>query len=67
MEGYISIEKYEQVKAKLAAFQKQWTQEIELLKFQLTELKRLVFGTKSERYIPAQPAQQLSMFEVAPT
>jgi len=37
--------------------------EVEILKHQLAELKRIIFGTKSERYIAPDPAQ-LTLFEV---
>jgi transposase len=37
--------------------------EIELLKFQLAELKRLIFGAKSERYISPDP-NQLNLFDI---
>ena len=35
--------------------------EIESLKAELAELKRLVFGSKSERFVPAVPDEQLSL------
>lgn len=37
--------------------------EVEILKHQLAELKRLIYGAKSERYIAPDPAQ-LTLFEV---
>jgi transposase len=36
---------------------------IELLKHQLAELQRIIFGAKSERYIPS-PANQTTLFEL---
>lgn len=62
MKGYVSIEKHEKLQAESAAYRKESTQQIELLKFQLAELKRMIFGAKSERYIPESPSEQLSMF-----
>jgi len=62
MKGYVSIEKHEKLQAESAAYRKESTQQIELLKFQLAELKRMIFGAKSERYIPESPPEQLSMF-----
>lgn len=48
----------------LSQFQKQ-QQEIEYLKFQLDEMKRMIFGSKSERFIPTDTeATQLNMFDV---
>lgn len=51
MKGYIEIEKYAALEA-----------QVESLKFQLEQLKRLVYGAKSERYIPGSPDEQLSLF-----
>ena len=51
MEGYIEIEKYEALQAKF-----------ELLSFQMEQLKRLVYGAKSERFIGAQSPEQLMLF-----
>lgn len=62
MKGYVSIEKHEKLQAESAAYRKESTQQIELLKFQLAELKRMIFGAKSERYIPEQAPEQLSIF-----
>lgn len=39
-------------------------EEVVYLKFQLSELKRLIFGTKSERHITPDP-NQLSLFQIA--
>ncbi len=58
MKGYIEIEKY----AVLEAQNKALTEQLASFKFQLEQLKRLVFGAKSERYIPDSPAEQLSLF-----
>ena len=51
MEGYIEIEKYVILEVQNKALKEQ----VESLKFQLEELKRMVFGGKSERYIPEVP------------
>lgn len=41
-------------------------EQIALLTFQLEQLKRMIFGTKSERFVPADPAQS-TLFEVGAT
>lgn len=47
----------------LSQYQQQ-QQEIEYLKFQLNELKRLVYGSKRERFVPSDPsAIQMSIFD----
>ncbi|MCL4483222.1 MAG: transposase, partial [Bacteroidetes bacterium] len=46
-------------KAELVSFKS----EVTLLKYQLAELKRLVFGAKSERFIAPIPGQ-LSLFDL---
>lgn len=51
MEGFIEIEKYHQLQ-----------QEVEQLKFQMEQLKRMVFGAKSERFISSQSPEQLNLF-----
>jgi len=51
MKGYIEIEKYEELQGKF-----------DLLKFQMEQLQRMLFGTKSERYIPDTSPEQLSLF-----
>ena len=56
MEGFIEIEKYRKLEA-----------EFEQLKFQMEQLKRMVFGAKSERFIGNQPladqsVEQLNLF-----
>jgi transposase len=42
----------------------QQEQKINALSFQLAELQRMIFGTKSERFIPAENPQQLSLLDV---
>ncbi len=51
MKGYIEIEKYEELQSKF-----------ELLKFQMEQLQRMLFGVKSERYIPESSPEQLNLF-----
>ncbi len=51
MTGYVSIQKYEELQAKYAALQ-----------FRLQQLERLVFGAKSERFIPENSPEQLDLF-----
>jgi len=63
MKGYIEIEKYEQVVLEFSAYEKATSQKMADLQFQLTELKRLIFGAKSERYVSDIPEEQLSLFE----
>jgi len=63
MKKSIEIEKYNAVVSEFAAYKIEATQRLELLQFQLSELQRLVFGAKSERYVPDIPAEQLSLFE----
>jgi len=63
MEGYIEIEKHKQVVTEFADFKSEATQTITELKFQLEELRRLIHGAKSERYVPDLPPEQLSLFE----
>ncbi|MCP4269517.1 MAG: IS66 family transposase [Candidatus Brocadiaceae bacterium] len=65
MEGYIEIEKYQKLEAELSSFKKEAFQQISELKFQLEQLKRAVFGAKSERYISDSSADQLSLFDLA--
>lgn len=58
-----SIVENAQLKEKLALRDEQ----IADLKFQLAELKRMIFGSKSERYVPANPDQlQLPLLECEP-
>lgn len=35
--------------------------ELEKFKFELAQLKRLIYGSKSERFVPSQPCEQLSL------
>lgn len=58
MKGYIEIEKYQVLEAQNRALSEQ----VEALRFQLDEFKRLLFGTKSERYVPDASPEQLSLF-----
>ena len=37
------------------------SQQVSQLKFELEQLKRVVFGSKSERFVPRPPAEQLSL------
>ena len=62
MEGYIEIEKYSQLEVEFVAHKLSSRQEIEQLKFQLEQLKRMLFGAKSERFIPEVSSDQLSLF-----
>ena len=41
------------------------TAELASVKFQLAELKRMIFGAKSERFVPQDP-NQLTLFDLAP-
>jgi len=63
MEGYIEIEKHNEIVTEFEAFKSEATQIIAELKFQLAELQRLIHGAKSERYVPDLPPEQLSLFE----
>ena len=56
MKGYIEIEKYKELEAKY-----------QMLSFQLEQLKRLVYGAKSERFIGEQNPEQLQLFSPPPT
>lgn len=60
MKGYVKIEKYQQLKLDFAALQVN----LEQVKFQLEQLKRMVFGAKSERFVPETNPEQLSLFGV---
>ncbi|MDP5138977.1 MAG: hypothetical protein NWP83_00735, partial [Spirosomaceae bacterium] len=52
MKGTVSIEKYQELQAEYA-----------ILKFELEQLKRLIFGAKSERFNETKTAdEQLSLF-----
>ena len=65
MKGYIEIEKYRALEAQSNAKIKALTEQLEAFKFQLDQLKRMVFGAKSERYIPDVAEEQLSLFQEA--
>jgi len=52
MKGYVSIEDHKALESKYAS-----------IKFQLEQLKRLVYGQKSERFISDISPEQLSLFE----
>ncbi len=56
MKGYIEIEKYKELEAKY-----------QMLHFQMEQLKRLVYGVKSERFIGGQSPEQLQLFSPPPT
>ena len=63
MEGFIEIEKYQELAQEFTVLQSNFEQQ----KFQLEQLKRMVFGAKSERFIGNQPLanqspNQLSLF-----
>lgn len=60
MKGYVKIEKHQQLERDFAALQVN----LEQVKFQLEQLKRMVFGAKSERFIPDKNPEQLSLFGV---
>ena len=51
----IPIEEYQQFV--------QQKQELEQIRFELSELKRMLFGRKSERYVPTDPSQ-MSLFDL---
>jgi transposase len=46
----------------LLAQNKAQAEQISILKHQLTELKKLIFGSKSERFIPEMSPEQLNLF-----
>ena len=62
MKGDITIEKYEKLQAEFVLFQKESAEQIADLKFQLENLKRMIFGAKSERYISNNNPEQFSLF-----
>src|SRR4051812_32262052 len=49
------------LKQQLQALEEKSQSEIFLLKHQLAELKRLIFGSKSERFVPSAAANQSSL------
>lgn len=62
----ISRKEYEQLKADHARFQADMAK----LKYELEQLKRMIFGSKSERFVPAEmPGQpsQATLFGVEAT
>ena len=61
MQGYVPQAEYDALKAQNKALGEQ----LEEVKFQLADFKRLVFGAKSERYIADRNEEQLSLFEGA--
>ena len=64
MTGYIKIEKYQELEANFAAYRQLAEAKIARLAFELDQLKRLIFGAKSERFINPNeiPAEQLNLF-----
>lgn len=62
MEGDITIEEYRKLQGKLARSEKESAAQIADLKFQLENLKRMIFGAKSERYISNNTPEQFSLF-----
>ena len=62
MDGYIEIQKHRLLQVEFATFKKEANTRIEDLKFQLDNLKRMIFGAKSERYISNTSPNQLSLF-----
>jgi len=58
-EGFVSKEQYK----KLLDDNKKLLADNEYLKQQLSELKRMIFGSKSERFVPADDSQ-LSLFDI---
>lgn len=62
MEGFIEIEKYHKLKQEFTVLQSNFEQ----MQFQLEQLKRMVFGAKSERFISDQSPEQLNLFGEQP-
>src|SRR5690349_12946786 len=55
-------------KAELISLNVELRGEVEELKHQLHQLTRMIFGAKSERFVPAVPNEQLSLgLDTAPT
>jgi transposase len=67
MKGYIKTEKYQQLQAETKALKAEMEAQVSLLKFQLEQLKRMIFGAKSERFIPNQTPEQLNLFGEIPS
>lgn len=63
MKGYVEIEKYHALEAESSAKINALTEQLEAFKFQLDQLKRMLYGAKSERYIADVPEEQLSLFD----
>ena len=63
MKGYVEIEKYRALEAEFSATVSALTEQLESFKFQLDQLKRMLYGAKSERYIADVPEEQLSLFD----
>jgi len=67
MEGYIEIGKYQQLQAQAAALKAVADLKIADLTFQLEQLKRMVFGATSERFVPIDIPEQLNLFGEIPS
>ncbi len=52
--------------APLEAENKRLRSEVSQLKHELAQMKRLIFGAKSERFVPQKSDEQLTLFEEAP-
>jgi transposase len=52
--------------APLEAENQRLRSEVSQLKHELAQLKRLIFGAKSERFVPGSNEEQLTLFEEAP-
>ena len=52
-------------KAKYEADMLEKDRQIGMLKHELDQLKRLIFGAKSERFVPTVPAAQMDLFGAA--
>lgn len=63
MKGTVSIEKHQKLEEKYRALEASTAAQISQLTFQLEELKRMVFGAKSERFVPSKNAAQLDLFQ----
>jgi transposase len=64
MKETVSIEKYQKLEAEFAAFKQQSQIKYAALKFELDQLKRLIFGAKSERHYDKETdGDQLNLFK----